>query len=58
MKRVLYIISALACLLSCHGYVDYNDPDNVPEGVLRVFADKTSIKADGQQTVTFTVRFP
>ena len=57
MKRVLYIISALACLLSCHGYVDYNDPDNVPEGVLRVFADKTSIKADGQQTVTFTVRF-
>lgn len=57
MKRVLYIISALACLLSCHGYVDYSDPDNVPEGVLRVFADKTSIKADGQQTVTFTVRF-
>ena len=53
-------ISLLACivsLLSCRGTVDYNDPDNVPEGVLRIFADKTTIKADGQQTVTFTVKF-
>ena len=57
MKRVIYIISALAILLSCSGYVDYNDPDSVPEGVLRIFADKTSIKADGKQEVTFTVKF-
>lgn len=54
------IISILACaftLLSCSGNVDYNDPDNVPEGVLRIFADKASIKADGKQVVTFTVKF-
>ena len=57
MRRFLYILSALAGLLSCSGYVDYEDPNNVPEGVLRVFADKTSIKADGTETVTFTVRF-
>ena len=54
MRRFLYILSALAGLLSCSGYVDYEDPNNVPEGVLRVFADKTSIKADGTETVTFT----
>lgn len=57
MKRVIYIISALAILLSCRGYVDYDDPANVPEGVLRVFADRTSIKSDGKDAVTFTVKF-
>ena len=57
MKRVIYIISALACLFSCSGYVDYDDPNNVPEGILRVFADRTTLKADGTETVTFTVRF-
>ena len=57
MKRVIYIISALAILLSCSGYVDYDDPNNVPEGVLRVFADKTTIKADGKDAVTLTVKF-
>ena len=54
------IISVLFCafsLISCSGNVDYNDPDSVPEGVLRIFADKTSIKADGKQEVTFTVKF-
>ena len=54
------VISILICafsLISCSGYVDYDDPNNVPEGVLRVFADKTTIKADGTETVTFTVRF-
>lgn len=44
-------------MLSCSGYVDTEDPDNVPEGVLRIFADTDEIAADGQQTVTFTVKF-
>ena len=59
MKAVSYImaVTGMLSLLSCSGNIDRNDPDKVPEGVLRVFADKTSIKADGQQTVTFTVRF-
>jgi hypothetical protein len=29
----------------------------VPEGVLRIFADKTEISADGNDEVTFTVMF-
>lgn len=44
-------------MVSCHGTIDPNDPSYVPEGVLRIFADKTEIKADGQQEVTFTVMF-
>lgn len=31
--------------------------DNVPEGVLRIFADKTSISADGADCVTFKVMY-
>lgn len=59
MSRSTFI-SALMCLftmLSCSGNIDYNDPDNVPEGVLRIFADKTTIKADGTDQITFTVKF-
>ena len=57
MKKILTIIASVLALASCRGYVDYNDPDNVPEGVLRIFADKTEIAADGVETVTFTVKF-
>ena len=60
MCTTKHLLSLLLCgfsLLSCSGNIDYDDPDNVPEGVLRIFADKTTIKADGQQTVTFTVKF-
>ncbi len=32
-------------------------PEDVPEGVLRIFADKTKISADGSEEVTFTVMF-
>ena len=56
MKRFLFI-SVLACLFSCSGHIDDTDPSNVPDGVLRIFADRTSIKADGQQAVTFTVKY-
>ena len=57
MRKLVYIISALILMVSCHGTIDPNDPSYVPEGVLRIFADKTEIKADGQQEVTFTVMF-
>ena len=57
MRKIAYIISVLALMVSCHGTIDPNDPSYVPEGVLRIFADKTEIKADGQQKVTFTVMF-
>ena len=44
-------------MVSCHGTIDPNDPSYVPEGVLRIFADKAQILADGNQEVTFTVMF-
>lgn len=44
------------------GEVDYTLPDDdvvgeVPEGVLRLFADKTSVVADGVDIVTFKVMY-
>lgn len=72
MKKITrYITIALAMIgaaifVSCHGQpdepaepiIDPTDPtQNVPEGVLRIFADKTSITADGSDVVTFTVMF-
>lgn len=42
-------------LLSCHGLKD--ESMVVPEGTLRIFADKTKISADGQDVVTFRVMF-
>lgn len=45
---------------SCEGNVDPSagtDDAKVPEGVLRIFADKTEIVADGQDEVTFAVMF-
>lgn len=44
-----------AALMSCSGVID--DSDSVPEGVLRVFADKTEIMADGVEAVTFRVMY-
>ena len=57
MRKLFTIIASVLALASCKGNVDYNDPDNVPEGVLRIFADKKEIAADGEQIVTFTVKF-
>ena len=51
-------------LAACSGTVDPDsgtetkDPmTEVPEGTLRIFADKTEISADGNEEVTFTVMF-
>lgn len=55
---ILYIASLLAVvagLVSCTGPVP--EDEVVPEGVLRIFSDKTSIAADGVDCVTFRVMF-
>jgi len=66
MKKFFGYILALLAFASCSGTVDpeADKPDDtsdpikeVPEGVLRIFADKTSILADGNDEVTFTVMF-
>lgn len=57
-KRIFTYLFSCICasvLLSCHGAVE--DPYAVPEGVLRIFADKTEILADGNESVTFKVMF-
>lgn len=64
MKKLFRLFSlfafvgfASAMLLSCHGQSDDPIDMEVPEGVLRIFADKTTIAADGSDLVTFTVKF-
>ena len=66
MKLARYILSAISfiALAACSGTVDPDsgtetkDPmKDVPEGVLRIFDDKTEISADGNDEVTFTVMF-
>ena len=66
LKKIAYLFTALA-FAACSGTVDpesgkpedpQDDPmKEVPEGVLRIFADKTEISADGNEEVTFTVMF-
>lgn len=57
---------AVAAFASCSGNIDPDngggveepdEPEVVPEGVLRIFADKNEIAADGNEEVTFTVMF-
>lgn len=61
-KRIAYALTVLA-MAACSGNVDPdagasgNPMAEVPEGVLRIFADKTEISADGNEEVTFTVMF-
>lgn len=61
-KRIAYALTVLA-VAACSGTVDPdagasgNPMEEVPEGVLRIFADKTEISADGNEEVTFTVMF-
>ncbi len=71
MNRIFkYILCAFTALsfAACSGTVDpeqdgggtggpASGKEDVPEGVLRIFADKTSITADGNDEVTFTVMF-
>ena len=57
-KYFIVLASLVAALVSCG--TDGNQPnewESVPEGVLRVFADKQAIAADGTDCVTFKVMF-
>lgn len=66
LKRITYIFAILA-FAACSGTIDPesqnpggtsgNPMEEVPEGVLRIFADKTELTADGNDVVTFTVMF-
>ena len=66
LKRISYIFAILA-FAACSGTIDPesqnpggtsgNPMEEVPEGVLRIFADKTELTADGNDVVTFTVMF-
>ncbi len=57
-RNILCAVAALA-FAACSGNIDVEkpNPDEVPEGTLRIFADKTTIDADGNDQVTFTVMF-
>lgn len=58
MKNIftyLAICISAFTVFACSGTVD--DGTVVPEGVLRIFADKTQIAADGSETVTFKAMF-
>lgn len=67
MNKFFGYILAILAFAACSGTVDPdsvkpeepegNPMEEVPEGVLRIFADKTEIAADGSETVTFTVMF-
>ncbi len=70
LKNILFAFLALL-MTACHGTVDPefgkepepedvvrpSGPEDVPDGVLRIFADRTEIAADGSDKVTFTVMF-
>ncbi len=58
MNKVFTLIFAAMAglaLSACSGTID--PESEVPEGVLRIFADKTEILADGNDEVTFKVMF-
>lgn len=67
MFRRLTYFFALLVFTACSGTIDPdaqkpdvpagNPMEEVPEGVLRIFADKTEVSADGNDVVTFTVMF-
>lgn len=54
MNIAVAVVAASAMFASCRGQ---NELEEVPEGVVRIFADKTSIAADGAEMVTFTVMY-
>ena len=55
-RYMAVVFAGLAALVSC-GEPSDDDVEVVPDGVLKIFADKTSIAADGADCVTFRVMF-
>lgn len=54
-KYFLMLVSSAVLMFSCTP--SGQDTEVVPEGVLKIFADKTTIAADGVDKVTFRVMF-
>ena len=63
MRKIATYWSAVvvAVMMAACGPVEQPDEpnpmENVPEGVLRLFADKTEIVADGEDAVQFTLMY-
>lgn len=58
MRRIIgYILAAAAVFAALCSCEPAPQEEIVPEGVLRIFADRTSIAADGADCVTFKVMF-
>lgn len=55
--RYIAVLCASAAVFASCGDPSQNDVEVVPDGVLKIFADKTSIAADGADCVTFRVMF-
>ncbi len=55
-RYIVIVLAAIFTLPSCV-VPDGGDGEIVPDGVLKIFADKTSIAADGSDCVTFKVMF-
>ena len=58
--KIILILSAAMSLLACSGKIDDENDGHgfdVPDGVLRIFADKERISADGKDKVVFTVAY-
>ena len=52
----IMLCAVLTAFASCGAPAD-TDVEVVPDGVLKIFADKTDIAADGSDCVTFSVMF-
>lgn len=55
IKMVVLAALMLGCLVGCRG--NEGDEYEVPEGELHIFADRTTIVADGVEEVRFTLMF-
>lgn len=55
LSRVMAVAAVL--LLGSCGQRSTEPTEEVPEGILRIFADRTTIAADGSEMVTFRVMF-
>lgn len=57
LSRFFIMLSAVLTAFSSCGDPSDTDVEVVPDGVLKIFADKTDIAADGSDCVTFRVMF-
>ena len=55
MKALFRLMVAMTFVAGLSSSCGVDNPEVVPEGTLRIFADKTEISADGVDQVTFKV---